>query len=307
VTTRLLAAVALACLAGPAGANPTGMPHAGAAADPGDRPANPNVGIDQLLGERVDLGVVLRDESEKEVTLREAMAGKVTILVPVYYRCPLRCNNVLNELLEGMRSFPAGFDAGTTYTVVTVSMDPKERADLGARKKAAYVGQYGRPGADAGWRFLTGKEDAVKGLLRSVGYRYEYDRAFKEYDHPSGVIILTPDGVISRYFLGIGYDDRTISGEGDPGAAPTWRTLRLSLVEASDGKIGSLSDRLALECYRFNGRGYSLNITRVVQAGAVLTLVLLTAGVFVALRRERRAAAAAAPAAQTSPPTGGTA
>ncbi|MBA4063650.1 MAG: SCO family protein [Isosphaera sp.] len=312
MTTRLLAAVvALACLAGPAGANPTGLPAGGSAMT--DMPADLNVGIDQSKrGTQLNLDLVFRDESEQPVTLRQAMGGRVTILVPVYFRCPMLCTKVLNGLLDGMRAFPAGFDVGATFNVVTVSMDPKEHADLGAKKKAAYVAEYGRPGADAGWRFLTGKKEAIGELLASVGYRYEFDKAFKEYNHPSGIVILTPEGKVSRYFLGIGYDDddpdpnRPLDPAGRPVKAPTYQTLRLALVEASDGKIGSLADQITLTCYRFDGQGYSLNIRRAMQAAAVLTLLALGTGVFVALRRERRAAAAAGLAAQTSPPTGGT-
>src|SRR5262249_4748202 len=146
-------------------------------------------------------------ESERPITLREAMQGKVTILVPVYYRCPMLCTKVLNGLLDGLRAMPQNFTVGDKFNVVTVSMDPKEHADLGSAKKAAYLAEYGREGADAGWRFLTGKKESVAELLDAVGYRYEFDKAFKEYNHPSGIVILTPEGKVSRYFLGIGYDD----------------------------------------------------------------------------------------------------
>jgi protein SCO1/2 len=304
VTIAALAAVAVLAVPAPAGANPTGMPAVGQPA--ADQPLDPNVGIEQRLGAQVNLGLEFRDESERPVTLREAMNGKVTILVPVYFRCPMLCTRVLNGVLDGVRSFPQGFDAGNQFTVVAVSMDPKEHADLGHKKKAAYVGEYGRPGADAGWRFLTGKEESVRGLLTAVGYRYEYDKAFKEYNHPSGVVVLTPDGVVSRYFLGIGYDDGSVLPSGAPvPPAPTWRTLELSLVEASGGKVGSLADRfLVMVCYRFNGQGYSWSILRVVQAASVLTILVVGTVVFVAFRRDRRRAAAATATETAGPPAG---
>jgi len=176
---------------------------------------------------------------------------------------------------------------GDKFNVVTVSMDPKEHADLGAPKKKAYLDEYGRPGAEDGWRFLTGKKEPIGELLSSVGYRYEFDKAFKEYNHPSGIVILTPDGTVARYFYGIGFD-----GEYKiPGGTTT---LRLSLVEASDGKIGSLSDRLMLVCYRFDhlSKGYSLSVMRVVKVAGLATILAIGAGVTLAVRRERRRTAA---------------
>ncbi len=259
---------------------------------------NPVVGIDQKLGAQVPLDLVFRDESERPITLREAMQGKVTILVPVYFRCPMLCTRVLNGLVDGLSAMPNDFSVGGPFNIITVSMDPKEHADLGTAKKTAYLQAYGRLGAEQGWRFLTGKKEAVGALLDSVGYRYEFDKAFKEYNHPSGIIILTPEGKVSRYFLGIGYDD--VDDPTDPNiprdpegkriAPPTWNTLKLSLVEASGGKIGSLADQLMLVCYRFDhlSQGFSLNVMRVVQAGGIITLLAVGTGLTIAFRRDRR-------------------
>jgi protein SCO1/2 len=263
---------ALAAVPGRAAADNTGVVQAAPAA-----PVENNVRIDQRLGARVNLDLVFRDESERPITLREATQGKVTILVPVYFRCPMLCTRVLNGLLDGLRAMPPDFTAGDKFNVVAVSMDPKEHADLGAPKKAHYLAEYGRLDPknplEPGWRFLTGKKEPVAELLESVGYNYEFDKAFKEYNHPSGIVILTPDGTISRYFLGIGYDDfdpnQPRDDQGRLIRPPTWNTLRLSLVEASDGKIGTLADQLTLICYRFDhlSQGYALSIMRVVQIG----------------------------------------
>lgn len=251
-----------------------------------------NIKIDQNLGAQVNLDLVFRDESERPITLREAMNGKVTILVPVYFRCPDLCTRVLNGLVEGLRALPQDYSVGDKFNVVALSMDPKEHADLGSMKRKAYVGEYGRPNAEEGWRFLTGKKEPVGELLRSVGYHYEYDKAFKEYKHPSGIIILTPEGKISRYFLGIGYDDVVIPEAGMPLPKPTWNALKLSLVEASGGKIGTLADRLTLACSRFDHlkQGYALSIMLLVKAGGVLTMFLMGGFVAISLWRERRRA-----------------
>jgi protein SCO1/2 len=277
-----------ALAAGPDGVVP------GSTEQPIHQPDVENIKIDQNLGAQVNLDLVFRDESERPITLRQAMNGKVTILVPVYFRCPDLCTRVLNGLVEGLRALPQDYSVGDKFNVVTVSMDPKEHADLGSMKRKAYVGEYGRPNAEDGWRFLTGKKEPVGELLKSVGYHYEFDKAFKEYKHPSGIIILTPDGKISRYFLGIGYDDVVIPEAGMPLAKPTWNALRLSLVEASGGKIGTLADRLTLACSRFDHlkQGYAVSIMFFVKAGGVLTMLLMGGFVVISLWRERRRPAA---------------
>lgn len=251
--------------------------------------------IDEMIGAQVPLEVAFRDEGDKPVTLRECIGGKPTILVPVYYRCPMLCTEVLNGLLKALRGMPPGFDAGDKFNVVTVSMDPKEHGELATEKKKAYLGEYGRPGAEAGWRFLTGTKDAVQVLLDTVGYRFEFDKMLKEYNHPSALIILSPEGKVTRYFYGIGYDKEykidgpEVTAANGTRTQPT-TTLRLSLLEAAEGKSGSLSltERLTLLCYRYDRlhQGYALNVLRTVQAGGIVTLLLVVAGVFMALNRE---------------------
>jgi len=266
----------------------------------------PQARIDEKIGAQAPVGVVLRDENEKPVTLGEAMAGKPTILVPVYYRCPMLCTQVLNGLLKATREMPQDFSAGEQYTIVAVSMDPFEHSDLAQKKKQAYLNGdphtgepgYGRPSGEKGWRFLTGTKESVAELLDAVGYKYEFDKMLKEYNHPSSLIILSPKGTVTRYFYGIGY-----SGEFEldvPGVdkkAQVTRprtTLRLSLIEANDGKGGSLLDSIIMLCYRYDQlhQGYAFKVMTAVRIGGLITLAALVVLVVGLVRRERRKAAA---------------
>jgi protein SCO1 len=239
-------------------------------------------GIDEKLNAQLPLDLVLRDEEEKPITLRECIDGKPTILVPMYYRCPMLCNLVLKSLVETLRALPQDFSAGGKFNVVAVSFDPKEHCDLGSAKRKVVLQEYGREGAENGWRFLTGSKEAIPELMTTIGYRYEFDKSFKEYNHPSGIIILTPEGKIARYFYGITYD-----GEFRVPGGTT--TLRLSLIEAADGKGGSMLDKLTLLCYRFEHmKGYSLSVLRAVQIGGILTLLVVGIFLSIAFYREWR-------------------
>lgn len=294
----------------------------------------PEAGITEQIGAQVPLDLTFRDENDQPIAFGDAMGGKPTILVPVYYRCPMLCTRVLNGLLDALRAMPADFSAGGRFNVVTVSMDPKEHGDLARRKKDVYLngdpktGQagYGRPGAEAGWRFLTGDinekvaSQQIATLLDAVGYRFEFDKMLKEYNHPSGIVILSPQGKVTRYFYGIGYDQEYELADGPPVTKdgkitrPT-TTLRLSLIEAADGKGGSLLDKLTMLCYRYDSlhQGYALNVLRAVQLGGIVTLLVVGTGVFLAFRRDWRkpkpGAVLAAPDTRPTDalPSGGTA
>ncbi len=291
----LLPLVALIGLAAPAAAQ---QPGNGGLAPAAPTPArNPDVGIDEKIGEPVPLDLQFRDEAGRPIKLRDCLLpGKPAILVLAYYRCPMLCTEILNGLTDAMRGMP--LTAGKDYSVVTVSFDPKEHHDLAAAKKKAYLDLYGREGAEDGWRFLTGDRRAIDELTAAVGFRFVFDKVYKEYDHPSGLVILTPSGKIARYFYGISYaGEYRVSGAGE-GAAPKTTTLRLSLVEASEGQVGSLLDRLLLRCYRFDHleKKYSWNILLLVRAGGALTVALLAGVLFFVVRGSRRAAARAAAA-----------
>jgi cytochrome c oxidase subunit II len=229
-----------------------------------------DVGIDQRLNQQVPLDLTFNDETGKAVKLGEFFGSKPVVLSLVYYDCPMLCTQVLNGLLGSMKAL--SFTAGDQYTAVTVSFDPREKPELAASKKQLYVARYARSGAASGWHFLTGDEAPIKALTEAVGFHYAWDASTNQFAHASGIIVLTPDGRISRYFYGIDY-------------AP--RDLRLGLVEAGAGKIGSTVDQILLFCYHYDpatGK-YGLIIMRLLRAGAVLTLVALAAFFLFARRR----------------------
>lgn len=233
-------------------------------AQPALPPTLREVGFDQRLDEQVPLDLEFRDETGRLVRLGDYFTDNPVILVLAYYRCPMLCTEVLNGLARGL--LDVSFDIGKEFRVVTVSFDPREQPELAAAKKRTYLDRYGRPGADAGWHFLTGEEGPIQRLTRAVGFRYSYDAARDQFAHASGIMILTPSGKISRYFFDIHY-------------AP--RDLRLGLVEASAGKIGSPADQVLLFCFHYDptvGK-YGVAVMNFIRLGGVLTMLVL--GIFV--------------------------
>ena len=197
------------------------------------------------------------------------------ILTLVYYSCPMLCTQVLNGLDRSMENIP--LTIGKDFNVVTVSIDPTEKPVLAEAKQALYTGMYGRPGAAQGWHFLTGEEPQIKRSGGRGGFHYAYDPDSKQYAHASAIMMLTPKGKISRYFYGVTYPERD---------------LRLGLVEASAGKIGSPVDAVLLFCYHYDPHTgkYGLLISRVIQLAGALTVLLGGIGLFVLFRGEHYAA-----------------
>jgi protein SCO1/2 len=222
------------------------------------------IGIDQKLGAAVPLDLTFKDENGKPVKLRQFFDGhkKPVILALVYYNCPNVCTMVLNDLNRGMNGLT--LSAGDDFEVVTVSFDPREGPDVARDKKEQFMHSYRRDHAAEGWHFLTGDLPDIKALTDAVGFHYRYDPKFDQYIHPSGLVILTPQGKVSRYFFGIDYD---------------LKDLRLSLEEASGNKIGTLTDKLLLFCFHYDETSgkYTVWITRFLKLGGVLTIGALGA------------------------------
>ncbi len=217
------------------------------------------VGVDQKLNDQVPLNLAFRDERGRPVELAQFFGSKPVILTLVYYNCPMLCTQVLNGLDRSLQMLP--MEIGKDFNVVTVSIDPTDRPVIAEAKQAMYAGMYRRPGAQYGWHFLTGDEPQIKQLADSVGFRYAYDSDSKQYAHASAIMLLTPDGKISRYFYGVNYPERD---------------LRLGLVEASQGKIGSPVDQVLLFCYHYDPHTgkYGLLISRVIQLGGLATVLI---------------------------------
>ena len=232
------------------------------------------VGIDQKLNQSVPLNLTFRDEHGQTVQLGQYFGQKPVILTLVYYNCPMLCTQILNGVESGLKELP--MDIGKQFNVVTVSIDPSEGHVLAEVKQEMYTGMYGRPGAAQGWHFLTGDEPQIKQLADAVGFRYAYDPETKQFAHASAIMILTPEGKISRYLYGIQFPSRD---------------LRLGLDEASEGKIGSPVDAILLFCYHYDPHTgkYGLLISHVIQAGGALTLLVLGALVLVLFRGEHYA------------------
>jgi len=219
------------------------------------------IDIVEHLGDTIPLDLSFTADNSVPVELQEYFrAGKPVVVVLGYYECPMLCNLVFNGLTNAMAGLK--WTPGEEYEVITVSIDPGETVQLAQAKKANYTQKLNKEGAEKGWHFLVGADDQSSALAEAIGFEFFYDEGRDEYAHPAAVYILTEDGVISRYLYGI---------EIDP------KDLRLALLEASDGKIGSTVDRLILYCYQYDplSQGYvvfAANVMRI--AGAVMVVLL---------------------------------
>ena len=220
--------------------------------------------IDQKMGDRIPLDLRFRDESGKSVSLQRYFKDRPVILVLAYYRCPRLCSQVLNGLVTALKDI--SLQLGKDYTIITVSIDPKEAPELAKAKKEAYINHFGPTITNADWHFLTGEESNIKQLTKSVGYNYEYDDDVKQYRHSAAIMVLTPEGEVSRYFFGISFVPRDV---------------QLGLVEASQNRISApVSQVLLLTCFSYDpstGK-YGASAMKLMRVGAVITILCL--GVF---------------------------
>ena len=228
--------------------------------DPVPKPLQ-DVGVDEKLDAALPLPLLFKDERGRDVTLGSYFKpGRPVILTLNYYRCPMLCTLELNGLVEGLKEL--AWSPGDEFQVVTVSIDPRELPPLAAAKRVEYLTELGRPSAEAGWHFLTGSAASIGALASAVGFRYQYDADTDQYGHAAAIVLATPDGRVSRYLYGVRFD------------APS---LKMGLLEASHGKIGSAVDRFLLYCYHYDaerGRYVLAAVTLMRAAGALTVLVL---------------------------------
>lgn len=226
-------------------------------------------GVEEKLDAPLPLQLPFKDDAGRDVTLGTYFReGHPVLLTLNYYRCPMLCNLELNGLVEGLKGL--GWTPGDEFEIVTVSIDPREGPTIARAKKQTYLEDYGKPGADRGWHFLTGSAASIDALAKAVGFSYEYDADQDQYAHPAVVMLASPEGRLTRYLYGIEF--------------PT-SSLKLALVEASKGKIGSAIDRIVLYCYHYDATAgrYSLAAVKLMRVGAVVTILVL-AGVVTGLK-----------------------
>ncbi len=239
-------------------------------------PALVNVGFEPPLNGAMPLDLPFRDETGRSVQLRDYFGPKPVILAFVYFNCPMLCEQVQQGVVGVLRMLT--FNPGRDYQVLFISFDPTDTPEMAAEKKKTALLHFRRPETDSGWHFLTGSKESIEAATKAANFRFSFDAKSKLFAHASGVVILTPDGRISRYFYGVEY----------PG-----RDMRLGLVDASAGKIGTPIDRVLLYCYRYDPSAatYSVSILRIIRLGGVLTILCIAGGILIFRRREALATA----------------
>jgi protein SCO1/2 len=264
IAALLLAASALQAQTVPGNLGPT------AATMP---PALQNVGFEPQLNAQMPLDRSFRDESGRSVQLREYFGQKPVVLAFVYYGCPMLCNQVQQGVVGTLRML--SFNPGRDYEVVFISFDSRETPEMAAEKKKAALAHFRRPETNSGWNFLTGSQESIDAATHAANFRYNFSSKTNLFAHASGVMVLTPDGRISRYFYGVEY----------PG-----RDMRLGLVEASEGKIGTPIDHVLLFCYQYDPTAatYSAAILKIIRLGGVLTILCIVGGILIFRRRDAR-------------------
>lgn len=231
------------------------------------------VAFDQRLGENVDLSLPFVDSTGRTVELGDLVDGRPTVLALVYYDCPMLCSMTLSGLVTSLRA--VDLDVGDDLEVLVVSFDPRETSTLAKAAKQQALERYRRSGTDDGWHFLTGSAESIEQLTDAVGFDYVWDEDREEFAHAAGIVVLTPEGQISRYLLGIEFPSRD---------------LRLALVESSQGTVGDLVDQALLYCYHYDPETgtYSAATMSLVRLGGVVTIALIALFVGLMLRRDRR-------------------
>jgi protein SCO1 len=233
-----------------------------------------NVGIEQHLDGQVPPDLAFVDDTGRGVKLGDYFGKKPLILNLVYYNCPMLCGEELAGISSALKVVK--FDVGKEFEILTVSFNPKETPILAAAKKQEYVKRYGRPNASAGWHFLTGPAESINALTKVVGFQYQYDESKNQYAHATAIMVLTPQGRISRYFYGVEFPPKD---------------LRMGLVEASEGKIGNAVDQVLLYCYHYDPAAgkYGAVVSNMLKVGGAVTIMLLGGLILILIRLDRAA------------------
>lgn len=230
--------------------------------------------IVERINAEVPRGARFTDEFANPVTLARYFDGRRPVILTLnYFGCPMLCGEQLNGLLAVLKELK--WTAGQEFVVLTVSFEPLEGPAAASAKKTAYLAEYGRPGAAGGWHFLTGPRESIRALTEAVGFPYRWNAERNEWMHSAALILLTPEGRVARYLGGITYDAQT---------------LRMSLVEASQGKVGSLADQFFMWCFHWDPQTgkYAATARNIMTLGGLVTLLFLGGGLLLFWRREAR-------------------
>ena len=231
-----------------------------------------SAGVDEHLGEKVDLSLSMQDQFGDQIQLEKYFKdAKPAIFTLNYYSCASLCSVQLNAVLNGLKEMD--WLPGTQFNMLTLSIDPEETSSLAAQKRGTYLEELDKEGAS--WEFMVAKQEVISDIANQVGYRYTYDEQSKQFAHPAVIMILSPDGTISRYLYGVSYSARD---------------LKFALIEASEGKIGTTVDKVMLSCFAYDnttGR-YTASAFGLMRLAGVITLFFLGAMVTALWRRDRR-------------------
>lgn len=233
-----------------------------------------NVGIDEKIGQQVDLNLTVTDEKGEKVALSSFFsAHKPVIISPVYFSCPGLCNFHLNGLTETLKS--VDWSPSKQFEIVAFSFDAKETADVASKKKQSYLKVYGRENTENGWHFVTADQETIKKFTDSVGFKFKWNDQAQEWSHASAAIVVSPEGKISRYLHGIQFEPRDI---------------KLALNEAADGKVGSLVDSAMLFCFKYDSHQskYGLQIFKLMKVAGAVTVLALALWLIPVMIRARR-------------------
>jgi protein SCO1/2 len=232
-----------------------------------------NVSFTQKLNAQLPLDTHFKDEQGRDVTLGQYVDGtRPVVLAFVYYSCPMLCTQIMNGVSRAIKVLP--FTPGTDFDVVFISFDPRDKPETASAKKSALLNYWSMQNQSGAWHFLTGEEPQIKRVTSAAGFFYMWDERSQQYAHLSGVLVLTPDGRLSRYFYGVEYSPKE---------------LRLALVESGEGRVGSVVDALLLYCYHYDpsqGR-YGVIVMNLVRLGGVLTVLALGGFIYFMRRQEK--------------------
>ena len=232
-----------------------------------------DIGVDEKLGDQIPLDLKFANSNGDSVSIGELIeSGKPVLLNPLYYECPILCSLVLDGVFSTINELV--WTPGKDYTIISFSIDPEEGPELAAEYKERYINALNRPGSEEGWHFLTGSEENIKALTNSIGFKYKYEETTGEFIHLASVMMLSPEGIISRYLYGANFREFD---------------FRNGLYEAADGKIGSMTDRILLYCFTYDpsSQSYVPVAMNIMKLGGLATVIIL--GIFLGVfwRRER--------------------